>query len=133
MERPFKRSLESLDEISEALRTFFADNDARTEHLESVTLAVEELFTNMLKYGGGTGDVLIAFVLEDGELSVGLTDFDVDEFDVTKTPEVDVDRPLSERQPGGLGIHLIKKMMDRIEYNYVDRRGTTTFFKRLDG
>ena len=133
MERPFKRSLESLDEISEALRTFFADNDARTEHLESVTLAVEELFTNMLKYGGGTGDVLIAFVLEDGELSVGLTDFDVDEFDVTKAPEVDVDRPLSERQPGGLGIHLIKKMMDRIEYNYVDRRGTTTFFKRLDG
>ena len=133
MERRFKRSLESLDEISEALRVFFADNDAGTEHLESVILAVEELFTNMLKYGGGTREILIAFALEDGELSVGLTDFDVNEFDVTKTPEVDVDRPLFEREPGGLGIHLIKKMMDRIEYNYVDRRGTTTFFKKLDG
>jgi len=45
---------------------------------------------------------------------------------------VDVDRPLSERQPGGLGIHLVKKLMDRIEYNYVERRGTTKFFKRLN-
>jgi len=132
MERSFKRSLASLDEISEALQTFFADNDARTEHLESVILAVEELFTNMLKYGGGTGDIVIAVALDDGELVVGLTDFDVDEFDVTQAPEVDVDRPLSERQPGGLGIHLVKKLMDRIEYNYVERRGTTKFFKRLN-
>jgi anti-sigma regulatory factor (Ser/Thr protein kinase) len=133
MERHFKRSLASLDEMSETLRRFFADNDAGTEHLESVILAVEELFTNMLKYGGGTGEIRITVALEDGELSVGLTDFDVDEFDIRQAPEVDIDRPLSERKPGGLGIHLIKKMMDRIEYNYVDRRGTTTFFKKLDG
>ena len=102
MERRFERSLESLDAISDFLRRFFADNGASEEHLESVVLAVEELFTNMLKYGGGAGEILIALALRGGELSVGMTDFDVDEFDVRKLPEVDTDRPLSEREPGGL-------------------------------
>jgi len=86
----------------------------------------------MLKYGGGDGEILIGLEQKDRELAVSLTDFDVEPFDVTQVPEICVDRPLSERQPGGLGIHLVKKMMDRIEYEYVDRRGTTTFFKKLD-
>ena len=129
----FKRSLESLDEISEFLGRFFARRGIARDHLDSVILAVEELFTNMLKYGGGEGEIQIGVGMENRELSVSLTDFDVEEFDITKTPPVDVDRPLAEREPGGLGIHLIKTMMDRIEYEYVDRRGTTTFYKRLDG
>jgi anti-sigma regulatory factor (Ser/Thr protein kinase) len=133
IEMQFKRSLDSLSEISEFLAGFFARQGIGPEHLKSVTLAAEELFTNMLKYGGGDGEILIGLERRDRELSVSLTDFDVDRFDVTKVPEIQVDRPLSERKPGGLGIHLIKKMMDRIEYEYVDRRGTTTFFKTLDG
>ena len=127
-----KRSLESLAEISELFKGFFARQGIQTDHLKSVTLAAEELFTNMLKYGGGDGDILIALERSDRELSVSLTDFDVDRFDVTKVPEIRVDRPLSKRKPGGLGIHLVKKMIDRIEYKYVDRCGTTTFFKTLD-
>jgi anti-sigma regulatory factor (Ser/Thr protein kinase) len=39
---------------------------------------------------------------------------------------------LDERKPGGLGIHLIKQLMDRVEYEYVDRRSTTTFFKKIE-
>ena len=128
----FRRSLDSLNETSEFLRGFFARQGISSGHLESVTLAVEELFTNMLKYGGGDGEILIGLERKDRELAVSLTDFDVEPFDVTQVPEIRVDRPLSERQPGGLGIHLVKKMMDRIEYQYVDRRGTTTFFKKLD-
>ncbi len=132
-EAQFERSLDSLSQISEFLKDFFAVRGIAPDHLESVTLATEELFTNMLKYGGGDGKILIGLERGDRELSVSLTDFDVDEFDVTKVPEIRVDRPLAEREPGGLGIHLVRKMTDRIEYEYVDRRGTTTFFKRLDG
>lgn len=133
IEMHFKRSLDSLSEISKFLKDFFVVQGIGPDHLESVTLATEELFTNMLKYGRGDAEILIGLERKDRELSVSLTDFDVDEFDLTKVPEVRVDRPLSERKPGGLGIHLIKKMMDRIEYEYVDRCGTTTFFKTLDG
>lgn len=128
----FKRSLGSLSEISEFLEGFFERHGLGPENLESVTLAAEELFTNMLKYGGGKGKIVIGLERRDHELAVSLTDFDVEPFDVTRVPEIKVDLPLDEREPGGLGIHLIKKMMDRIEYDYADRRGTTTFFKALD-
>ena len=132
IEMRFKRSLDSLGEISDFLKGFFAEQCLGPDHLESVILAAEELFTNMLKYGGGEGKILILLERTGRELSVSLTDFDVDPFDPTKVPEIRVDRPLAEREPGGLGIHLVKKMMDRVEYNYVDRRGTTTFFKTVD-
>lgn len=132
VEMSFGRGLGSLAGISEFLRGFFIPQGIAQEDLESVTLVVEELFTNILKYGGGEHEVLIGIEKKDRELSVSLTDFDVEPFDVRKVPEIRVDRPLSERKPGGLGIHLVKKMTDRIEYEYVDRRGTTTFFKKVD-
>jgi len=63
---------------------------------------------------------------------VRLTDFDVESFDVTHAPAVDIDKPLSERQPGGLGLHLVRQMADTLHYEYAERRSTITFTKALD-
>ncbi len=133
LERRFERSLDSLAEISGFLGGFFDAHRIGAGHLESVRLAVEELFTNMLKYGGGSERIRIGMHIEGRELVISLTDYDVDEFDPTTHPDAPVDRPLAERQPGGLGIHLVKQVMDRIEYEYVDRNGTTRLFKTVDG
>jgi anti-sigma regulatory factor (Ser/Thr protein kinase) len=62
---------------------------------------------------------------------VRLTDFDVDSFDPTKAPAIDVEKPLSEWQPGGLGLHLVRQMADTLQYEYVERRSTITFTKAL--
>jgi serine/threonine-protein kinase RsbW len=53
-------------------------------------------------------------------------------FDIRAVPDVDVNRDLSDRKPGGLGIHLLKRMVDDIGYEYVDGKSTTTFFKALE-
>jgi serine/threonine-protein kinase RsbW len=132
-EEPFQRDLGSLRSISRFLRTFCTANGIAAEHVEPVILAAEELFTNMLKYGGGAGEIRIELARTESELSISLTDDDAEEFDPRKAPDVRVDQPLAERQPGGLGIHLVKKLMDRIEYTYENRRATTTCFKTLDG
>jgi len=39
---------------------------------------------------------------------------------------------LEERKPGGLGIHLVKRLVDHIDYEYADRNSTTTFIKNLE-
>jgi anti-sigma regulatory factor (Ser/Thr protein kinase) len=46
-------------------------------------------------------------------------------------PDADVDRPLEQRTPGGLGLHLIRRMVDSLEYRYDDktRQSQTTFRK----
>lgn len=67
------------------------------------------------------------------ELMILLTDPDCPRFDIrTDAPEVDLFQPLESRTPGGLGIHLVKKMVDRIEYDHVDRVGTIRLFKKLE-
>jgi anti-sigma regulatory factor (Ser/Thr protein kinase) len=62
-----------------------------------------------------------------GGIEVSLTDFDVDRFDPTVRRDIDVDAPLAERTPGGLGVYLVLKMVDSIHYEYHDRQSKITF------
>ena len=129
--RKFDRAVSAIPEISGFIRDCFQPAGIPAEHLEAVQLAVEEIFTNMVKYAAGRERVLIELSRTDGEVSAALTDFDVDEYDIRSAPEVNVHAPLEARRPGGLGIHLVKKLMDRIDYHYRDRCGTTTVTRKL--
>lgn len=112
---------------------FFEHAGIGDEHRMPVQFAVEELFTNLVKYSlGGTRDILLDLRREGGRLVVSLTDFDVQRFDIRTVPDAIVDRDLKDRQPGGLGIHLLKRMVDHVGYEFVDGRSTTTFVKALE-
>ena len=87
--------------------------------LPSIDLAVEELFTNMVKYGtGSNAPVHLALTATDGGVELTLIDEDVDAFDVTQAAEVDIDAPIERRNPGGLGLHLIRRMAESVQYEY---------------
>jgi anti-sigma regulatory factor (Ser/Thr protein kinase) len=132
-QKSFPRSAASLPEIFEFMDGFFALARVGDQHRLPMQFAVEELFTNLVKYSrGGTRDILLDLRRDGGRLLVSLTDFDVEPFDIRTSPNVDVDRDLKDRKPGGLGIHLIKRMVDDVGYEYVDGRSTTTFIKRLE-
>ena len=84
----------------------------------------------MVKYNpGNSNDILLDVDALDGCVRVSLTDYDVDNFDVTAKRPVNIEAPLEERPIGGLGLHLIQKMVDTLEYDYADRRSTVTFTK----
>ena len=76
-------------------------------------------------------DIAIALEWKAPTLTIRLRDFDVEPFDPTQAPAVDITRPISERRAGGLGLHLIRQIADRIEYAYQDRNSTITVTKRL--
>ena len=60
-----------------------------------------------------------------------LTDYDVEPFDVTKAPDADVKLPIEQRRPGGLGLHLIRRLLDSIEYEYSkERRQSRITFRK---
>jgi len=132
-QRSFPRTAACLPEIFDFMDAFFLKHGVGDQHRMPMQFAVEELFTNLVKYSvGGTKEIVIGLKCEGGKLVVSLTDFDVPRFDIRAVPDVDVNRDLKDRKPGGLGIHLLKRMVDDVGYEYVDGRSTTTFFKALE-
>lgn len=133
MERRFARSYASLAGIFAFIGEFFASEGVDRRKNQVIDLAVEELFTNLVKYNAGkSSDISIAMNRDGSRVEVTLTDFEAEPFDITKLKDVPIDRPLAERKPGGLGIHLVKKMVDGLEYSYEARTGRTTFIKTLE-
>ncbi len=103
------------------------------EHRLPVRFAIEEGFTNLVKYSRGpSSDILLEISKDAGRLVIRLSETVAAPFDIRTMPDVDVTRGADERRPGGLGIHLLRKMVDEIDYEYVDGRSTTTFVKVLE-
>jgi anti-sigma regulatory factor (Ser/Thr protein kinase) len=133
MEKKFKRAMESLDEVFDFINGFVAANGIDSAGAFSINLAVEEIFTNMVKYNpAGAHDIAMALAKDQNDLTVVLTDFDAEPFDVTQTAEVDVTQSLEARPLGGLGLHLVKKMVDQVDYQYANRQSTITLIKHLE-
>lgn len=132
-QQSFPRTAACLPEIFDFMDRFFAHAGVGDEHRMPMQFVVEEWFTNLVKYSrGGTRDILLDLKRQDGRLVLSLTDFGVERFDIREVRDVDVNLDLKHRTPGGLGIHLLKRMVDDIGYEYVDGRSTTTFVKKLE-
>ena len=86
-----------------------------------ITMAVEELFTNMVKYNADGGNIEVHCTGAPDRVEVRLVDGDSEPFDVTKDRGVDTTATLDERVPGGLGLHLVQRMMDEFHYDHTDR------------
>jgi anti-sigma regulatory factor (Ser/Thr protein kinase) len=133
MEKEFERKLGALDEVFVFVDEFIAANDLRDEVAFSIRLAVEELFTNLVRHNcGGRKHIGVELSHDSGELVIRLTDFDVEPFDITKASAVDVRQSLMERRIGGLGIHLVRSVVDRLTYEYNDRTLRVTAIKKVE-
>jgi len=133
MDKKFKRDLSSLDEIFKFINEFSAKTDVDESVVFTINLVVEELFTNMVKYASeNTNEILLELKKNEDDLIIHLTDFDVEPFDISKTAEVDTQQSLEERRVGGLGIHLVKQMIDKIEYDYKNRQSKNILTKHLE-
>ena len=134
--RSFRRSFGSLAEIFAFTADFFARHGVDAGLLPTVDFTLEELFTNMVKYSpAGDAHVRIDMATTPGGVEVTLTDYDVERFDVTQAPDANINLPLEQRRPGGLGLHLIRRLVDSMTYEYSteERRSRITFRKTTAG
>lgn len=130
MQREFARHFDSLSAIYEFAEEILAANEIGDAVKFPVHLAMEEIFTNMVKYNSRNDqDIGVDIDVCAGKVTVTLTEFDVDEFDVTKPREIDTDATLEARSPGGLGLYLLQNIVDKLEYDYEDRRSRVIFTK----
>lgn len=121
--RSFERRFDALTDIF-AL-TAEAGAGVGAEVRNAVDFALEELFTNVVKYGRGVRPVTVDVEPIPGGLSVVFEDPDAEEFDVTQAPDANTGLPLEQRQPGGLGLHLLRRMVEGLEYRYIAAQRTS--------
>jgi sigma-B regulation protein RsbU (phosphoserine phosphatase) len=98
-----------------------------------LNLAIEEAVVNVMKYAypqGVKGMVSIDATITEKELKFVISDNGTP-FDPTAKTEVDTTLSAEERSIGGLGIHLIRQIMDSINYEYIERRNVLTLLKKL--
>ena len=132
LSKKYKRDFDQIQAIVADTAAFFAQKGIDPSLRMKVDLSLEELFVNMVNYNTETDrDILIEMRPIDGGVEVSLTDFDVERFDPTLGGEVDIDAPIAERTPGGLGLYLVMKMADTIHYEYHDRQSRITFTNRV--
>lgn len=128
MQKTFARSFDELESIVAFTTDFFVEEDLDPGLRNIVDLCVEELFVNMVTYNTETQeDILIELSPHEHGVEVSLTDYNVERFDPREVGPVDVNAPLDERTPGGLGLYLVMKMADSIHYEYRDRTSKITF------
>lgn len=132
-EQRFDKVISSLDGVFAFLGGCLEGEEIGDNVNFSLNLALEEIFANMVKHNKSSrNEVLVGIERTGDHVVVELTDFDVEPFDPEAVAEVDIEAPLEERRPGGLGLHLVKSMVDKLTYEYRDRDLKVTLYKYLE-
>jgi anti-sigma regulatory factor (Ser/Thr protein kinase) len=125
--------MDAIAPASEAAEAWLQKQKDAAEASFLVSLAIEEIVTNCIKYGyDDTDEHLIDIVLSvaDHILKLLVID-DGHAFDPLSAPPPELSLDIEDRQVGGLGIHLLRELADTITY---ERRGNTnrlTLTKRI--
>ncbi len=131
--REFARDIQALAEVFGFLDESFRNSSIDDRSRLILQLAVEELFTNMVKYNSQSpSQIQVRIVAADDRIEVQLVDPDSDPFDPLQHPPVDTTTSIEKRRRGGLGIHLVRTMADNVDYHYQGREMTISVTKRLE-
>jgi serine/threonine-protein kinase RsbW len=132
METRFPRALSSLAALFAMSQEFCARNDVDQSGNYALDVVLEEIFTNLVRHGSKVPDeILVNLDRRGSDVVLSVTDFDAERFDLRDATPPDTTLPLADRQPGGLGLHLIRKLVDRVDYEHHDRTGTITIHKKV--
>ena len=99
-----------------------------------IDVAIDELFCNIAAYAyaPGTGEATVCFDFDADTRTVSITFLDSGvPFDPLGIADPNVKATAEERGIGGLGIYLVKKTMDRMDYRYADGKNTLTIQKHI--
>ncbi len=121
-EKRFEKKLANLDEVFRFLEAFIEAHQLNDDVAFRIKIAVEEIFTNMVKYEARESDsVLLRLEKSANKLLISFYESQVDRFDITRTETYDIRKQLEKRPVGRLGLHLVKKVTDGIQYQYANR------------
>jgi anti-sigma regulatory factor (Ser/Thr protein kinase) len=126
-----RNEIAELAELRDGLERIAAELGVPGKPLMQLQIALDEIASNVIKYGwpdGGNHKLCVRITGQQDRIEVEIIDdgraFDPRQASPSEPP------PAGRRQPGGLGIHLVKQLVDRLEYERVGDRNRTIMTKQ---
>jgi serine/threonine-protein kinase RsbW len=128
-----RADVSEIERLNRVVRHFGELHEIPGRTLYSVNLALDELVTNAILYGFdevNTEEIVIRIDATLAEVVATMEDHGR-EFDPLQAPVPNLDAPLAERSIGGLGIHLVRSLMDRVDYRRDGSKNVLTVRRRI--
>jgi len=119
--------------LTQFLQEFWSAADLPPAETVTFELALEEIFMNVVMHGSPAGRVPrvdVSLALYDGCLTLMIED-DGPSFDPLLLAAPDVTASLEERRVGGMGVYLVRQMMDAVRYQRLGGRNQLSMTKRV--
>lgn len=101
--------------------------------IEDISLTLEEVCVNIISYAYNDHDsheIKVHFQLNSKGLTIRVED-DGKPFNPLMVPTPDLNKPVDQQQEGGLGIYLMRKLMDGVDYQRAEGHNVLSFHKRV--
>ena len=132
METKLHNKFSELSLLNQTLMEFGRHHGLAPTVVHDLNLALEEILTNIISYGytdSQEHEIRVRLSMRPGEVKVEVED-DGQSFNPLAAPEPHTAKALEERIIGGLGIHLVRTLMDGLEYKRQADRNILTIRKK---
>jgi serine/threonine-protein kinase RsbW len=129
----FVNRREEIGRIGEVAEQFGAEQHLSDDMVMSINLVLDEVLANIIGYGyddDAEHEIHVTMSLEGDALTIEVDD-DARAFDPLQAPPPDLTLPLEERPVGGLGVHIVRTVMDAVEYERRDGHNILTMRKTI--
>jgi len=136
VERVFPAASDQLEPVQEFIREQLRQYHCASRVLFQLDVAVEEIFINIAHYAylpeeAGTATIRCCIGGDPPQVTIQFRD-QGKPFNPLKKPDADTTLPAEQRKIGGLGILMVRKSMDAVEYTYEDGKNVLTIRKSID-
>ena len=128
-----RNDLAEIERLRRKLLQFCELHDVCGRAVHAFNLALDEVLTNVIRHGyedKTVSEITVRVALTGEELSAVIDD-DGREFNPVNYPRVNCALPLEDRQPGGLGIHLVRSLVSGMDYQRQRGRNVLTIRKKV--
>lgn len=125
--------LDEIERIHAAVDILAEAEEWPPDLLFQIKLVLEEIGTNIVKYGydeGSLEEIQITLTSESDCLTMEIIDNGKAYDPFVEAPPPDLDSPVPDRPIGGLGVYLVQQLMDEARYEREDGRNKVTLIKR---